>query len=66
LSENYCCKYFESGNHVKVVSGAEEGATGMVVKVEHHVLILISDTTKEHVSFSLYIKLLKDLLISIF
>jgi len=28
-----------------------EGATGMVVKVEQHVLIIISDTTKEHVSF---------------
>ncbi|WVZ18612.1 hypothetical protein V8G54_008818 [Vigna mungo] len=42
-------KYFEPGNHVKVVSGAQEGITGMVVKVEQHVLILISDTTKEHI-----------------
>ncbi|KAJ7965435.1 Transcription elongation factor SPT5 [Quillaja saponaria] len=43
------CKYFEPGNHVKVVSGAQEGATGMVVKVEQHVLIILSDTTKEHI-----------------
>jgi len=65
VNEKELCKYFEPGNHVKVVvSGAQEGAMGMVVKVEQHVLILISDTTKEHVSFSLY--LLKDLLISIF
>lgn len=51
MSERELCKYFEPGNHVKVVSGAQEGATGMVVKVDQHVLILISDTTKEDVSF---------------
>ncbi|BAT78757.1 hypothetical protein LR48_Vigan04g166000 [Vigna angularis] len=49
INEKELCKYFEPGNHVKVVSGAQEGATGMVVKVEQHVLILISDTTKEHI-----------------
>ncbi|KAL5075163.1 hypothetical protein RYX36_014147 [Vicia faba] len=46
VNEKGLVKYFELGNHVKVVSGAQEGATGMVVKVEQHVLILISDTTK--------------------
>lgn len=35
---------------MKVVSGVQEGATGMVVKVDGHVLIILSDTTKEHVS----------------
>lgn len=35
---------------MKVVSGTQEGATGMVVKVDQHVLIILSDTTKEHVS----------------
>ncbi|XP_057449281.1 putative transcription elongation factor SPT5 homolog 1 isoform X2 [Lotus japonicus] len=49
FNEKELCKYFEPGNHVKVVSGAQEGATGMVVKVDQHVLILISDTTKEHI-----------------
>ncbi|XP_019415217.1 PREDICTED: putative transcription elongation factor SPT5 homolog 1 isoform X2 [Lupinus angustifolius] len=49
VNEKELCKYFEPGNHVKVVSGAQVGATGMVVKVEQHVLILISDTTKEHI-----------------
>ncbi|KAH9614186.1 hypothetical protein KSS87_017895 [Heliosperma pusillum] len=48
INEKDLCKYFEPGNHVKVVSGSHEGATGMVVKVEGHVLILLSDTTKEH------------------
>lgn len=32
-----------------MVSGVQEGATGLVVKVEGHVLIILSDTTKEHV-----------------
>lgn len=49
VNEKELCKYFQPGNHVKVVTGAQEGATGMVVKVEQHVLILISDTTKEHI-----------------
>ncbi|KAM0926843.1 hypothetical protein ACQ4PT_003027 [Festuca glaucescens] len=43
------CKHFNPGDHVKVVSGAQQGATGMVVKVEGHVLIILSDTTKEHI-----------------
>lgn len=43
---------------MKVVSGTQEGSTGMVVKVEQHVLIILSDITKEHVSdlFLLYLK----------
>ncbi|OAY23542.1 putative transcription elongation factor SPT5 homolog 1 [Manihot esculenta] len=49
VNEKELCKYFEPGNHVKVVSGTQEGATGMVVKVEQHVVIILSDTTKEHI-----------------
>ncbi|KAG7032847.1 putative transcription elongation factor SPT5-like 1 [Cucurbita argyrosperma subsp. argyrosperma] len=49
VNERELCKYFEPGNHVKVVTGTQEGATGMVVKVEQHVLIILSDTTKEHI-----------------
>ncbi|XAR49624.1 hypothetical protein NMG60_11032888 [Bertholletia excelsa] len=49
INEKELCKYFEPGNHVKVVSGASEGATGMVIKVEGHVVIILSDTTKEHI-----------------
>ncbi|KAL1823667.1 hypothetical protein DCAR_0311662 [Daucus carota subsp. sativus] len=47
VSEKELCKYFEPGNHVKVVSGATEGATGMVVTVERHLVNIVSDTTKE-------------------
>nr|CAB3469931.1 unnamed protein product [Digitaria exilis] len=49
FNEKELCKYFKPGDHVKVISGVQEGATGMVVKVEGHVLILLSDTTKEHI-----------------
>ncbi|WOK99795.1 transcription elongation factor SPT5 [Canna indica] len=48
FNEKELCKYFKPGDHVKVVSGVQEGVTGMVVKVEGHVLIILSDTTKEH------------------
>ncbi|KAG8077065.1 hypothetical protein GUJ93_ZPchr0006g44135 [Zizania palustris] len=49
FNEKELCKYFKPGDHVKVVSGVQDGATGMVVKVEGHVLIILSDTTKEHI-----------------
>ncbi|XP_057873734.1 putative transcription elongation factor SPT5 homolog 1 [Cryptomeria japonica] len=49
FKENELCKFFKAGDHVKVVSGNHQGATGMVVKVENHVLVLVSDTTKEDI-----------------
>ncbi|KAG6521396.1 hypothetical protein ZIOFF_018513 [Zingiber officinale] len=49
FNEKELCKYFKPGDHVKVVSGVQVGATGMVVKVESHVLIILSDTTKDHI-----------------
>ncbi|KAK6114992.1 hypothetical protein DH2020_007261 [Rehmannia glutinosa] len=47
ISDKELCKYFEPGNHVKVVSGATEGATGMVVSVEGHVLRVFADNVVE-------------------
>ncbi|CAI9754400.1 unnamed protein product [Fraxinus pennsylvanica] len=47
FSHRELSKYFEPGNHVKVVSGASEGATGVVVSVEGHVVRNVSDTTKD-------------------
>lgn len=54
FNEKELCKFFKPGDHVKVVSGVQEGATGMVVKVEGHVLIILSDTTKEHVGHLIF------------
>nr|KAJ0217171.1 hypothetical protein LSAT_V11C300154100 [Lactuca sativa] len=47
VSERELCKYFETGNHVKVVSGAQEGVTGMVLTAKGHLVNMVSDTTKE-------------------
>ncbi|KAF6150733.1 hypothetical protein GIB67_020816 [Kingdonia uniflora] len=47
MNKKDLCNYFKPGDHVKVVLGVQEGATGMVVKVEGHVLIIVSDITKE-------------------
>ncbi|KAF9598274.1 hypothetical protein IFM89_026209 [Coptis chinensis] len=49
INKKSLCKYFKPGDHVKVVSGAREGVTGMVIKVEGHVLIIVSDITKEDI-----------------
>lgn len=49
FKEKELCKFFKTGDHVKVVSGTHQGATGMVVKVENHVLVILSDTTKEDI-----------------
>lgn len=50
FSDKELRKYFEVGDHVKVISGSSEGVIGMVESVEGHVVSLISNTTKERVS----------------
>lgn len=42
-------KCFKEGQHVKVVSGSQQGATGMVVKVDqqNRLITILSDATKE-------------------
>lgn len=51
MSDKELCKYFEPGNQVRIVSGAAEGTTGFVVSVDGPVVNILSDTTKELVSF---------------
>ncbi|KAK8657277.1 hypothetical protein V6N13_035527 [Hibiscus sabdariffa] len=46
VNEKELCKYFEPGNHVKVVAGTKEGATGMVVKVEQHIRVFADDVVE--------------------
>lgn len=38
-------KYFKQGDHVKVLSGRYEGDTGLIVRVEPHRVVLVSDLT---------------------
>ncbi|XP_026395303.1 putative transcription elongation factor SPT5 homolog 1 isoform X3 [Papaver somniferum] len=49
VNEKYVCKSFKPGDHVKVVFGAHKGVTGMVIKVNSNVLIILSDATKEDI-----------------
>ncbi|GAB4821977.1 hypothetical protein N2152v2_009023 [Parachlorella kessleri] len=42
-------KFFESGNHVKVVHGQHTGETGMVVRVEGPVCYVFTDTTQQEI-----------------
>lgn len=38
-------KYFKQGDHVKVLAGRYEGDTGLIVRVEPHRAVLVSDLT---------------------
>ncbi|CAK9231171.1 unnamed protein product [Sphagnum troendelagicum] len=42
-------KFFKTGDHVKVIAGKHEGATGMIVKIKNYVITLLSDTTREDI-----------------
>lgn len=42
-------KYFEAGDHVKVINGKHEGETGMVVAVDGGVATLFTDATKAEI-----------------
>ncbi|CAI7854316.1 unnamed protein product [Closterium sp. NIES-54] len=49
VKESQLRKFFQTGDHVKVVAGQNDGVTGMIVKVEGHIAIVLSDTSREHV-----------------
>lgn len=38
-------KYFQQGDHVRVIGGKFEGDTGLIVRVEPHRVFLFSDLT---------------------
>jgi transcription elongation factor SPT5 len=42
-------KYFKLGDHVKVILGQHEGDTGLIVRVENNVAVLVSDLTLHEV-----------------
>ena len=42
-------KYFVVGDHVKVVAGRHEGETGLVVRIETNLAVLLSDLTYNEV-----------------
>jgi len=50
FKEKQLQKFFKTGDHVKVIAGNHEGATGMIVKNQNNVVTILSDTTREDVS----------------
>ena len=42
-------KFFQVGDHVRVVAGRHEGETGIVVKIENNLAILFADLTMHEV-----------------
>jgi len=51
-------KHFRIGEHVKVIGGRNEGETGLIVRVEDNLAIIISDLTMEEIQvFQRYLQL---------
>jgi len=42
-------RFFEVGNHVKVVNGKYDGESGIVVKVEPNIVMLVTDSLQKEV-----------------
>ncbi|VDM54729.1 unnamed protein product [Angiostrongylus costaricensis] len=40
-------KYFRTGDHVKMISGRYEGDTGLIVRVEHNLVVVLSDLSMD-------------------
>jgi transcription elongation factor SPT5 len=47
-------KFFKMGDHVKVISGAHEGETGLILRVEENYVVFFSDLTQKEVIFLLF------------
>lgn len=42
-------KYFQVGDHVKVIAGRHEGETGLIVRIENNLAIVFADLTMHEV-----------------
>ena len=42
-------KFFQVGDHVKVIAGRHEGETGLIVRIENNLAILFADLTMHEV-----------------
>ena len=47
------CKCFKEGDHVKVISGAHEGDTGLIVRVDEDWIVVLSDLSRNEVCIQL-------------
>jgi transcription elongation factor SPT5 len=48
-------KFFEVGDHIKVLTGRYEGETGLITKLDDGVATIFSDTTKKEVRLGLHV-----------
>ncbi|CAM6125018.1 unnamed protein product [Calypogeia fissa] len=49
VKESQLCKFFKTGDHVKVIAGTHEGATGMIVRADAESVVILSDSTREDI-----------------
>jgi transcription elongation factor SPT5 len=47
-------KYFKAGDHVRVIGGRYEGDTGLIVRVEDNMIIMLSDLTMGEVDIFIF------------
>ena len=50
-------KCFKDGDHVKVINGAHEGDTGLIVRVDENWIVVLSDLSRNEVLFRLHLVL---------
>ena len=48
FEENELEKYFQPGDHVKVIEGKHKGETGLITKIEDHIVHILSDENKQN------------------
>ena len=52
-------KYFNMGDHVKVINGQYEGDTGLIVRVEDNLIVLFSDLSMHEMKVRINLQLKK-------
>ena len=52
-------KYFNMGDHVKVINGQYEGDTGLIVRVEDNLIVLFSDLSMHEMKVRINMQLKK-------
>ena len=65
FSVSELCKFFKEGDHVKVIGGAYEGDTGLIVRVDENWVVVLSDLSRNEVGTTLALNCCNKILINI-
>jgi transcription elongation factor len=49
LPADHLQKYFKIGDHIKVIAGAHEGETGLIVKIDDEIATVLADSEQKEV-----------------